>query len=307
MPAPKKSANFWRSNVPGLASSVISASGTSGTRARTAGEQPIDGRGGEEAGRAAADEHGADLAAPDRRQRGLEIGEQRIDVRVFGNRAARLVRVEVAVRALAHAPRQVHVQRQRRQHGEARTGEARHGHRRRSRRQSRPDLRFLDALDERAHRPAAMRHRVLLRERHFGAGQSGRQVDEVRVVAEAAVPARRVDDRARAMRLRRSSVPGRRRGAPAPARSSSARAGRPHPAARRRASRCCARRTWAPPRSAPTARPARRRARPRTRPNRRRARAASRARSRAAPSRARSRRTSRAALPPRECRGRPAR
>ena len=42
-------------------------------------------------------------------QRRFEIRDQRIDIGAFGNRPARLMRVEVAVRALAHAPRKVDV------------------------------------------------------------------------------------------------------------------------------------------------------------------------------------------------------
>jgi hypothetical protein len=80
-----------------------------------AAEQAVDRVGGEDARRSAADEHADDLAAPYERQRALEVLQQRVDVLRLGNVAACLVRVEVAVRALAHAPRDVHVQRQRRQ------------------------------------------------------------------------------------------------------------------------------------------------------------------------------------------------
>jgi hypothetical protein len=78
--------------------------------------QPFDGGGREQAGRAAADEHAVHGAAPHQRQRGIQVGQQRVEVAVE-RRLARchLVRVEVAVRALAQAPRQVHVDRQRRQ------------------------------------------------------------------------------------------------------------------------------------------------------------------------------------------------
>ena len=81
-------------------------------------QQAIDRRGREQAGRAAAEEHAHDLAAPHVGQGELEIAQQRIDVGVLGNLAARLVRIEVAIGTLLEAPRQVHVQRQRRQHGE---------------------------------------------------------------------------------------------------------------------------------------------------------------------------------------------
>ena len=92
-------------------------------------EQPVDGGRAEEARRAAADEHRDDLAAPDRRQRKLQVGQQRIDVGVLRHVAARFVRVEVAVRTLADAPWDVHVERERRQHREVRPGEARGRHR----------------------------------------------------------------------------------------------------------------------------------------------------------------------------------
>ena len=84
-----------------------------------AGDQAVDLRRLEQAGRAAADEHAVDGAAPDERQAGFQIGHQRIDVarllRGGVGALAPLVRVEIAVGALADAPRQVHVQRQRRQ------------------------------------------------------------------------------------------------------------------------------------------------------------------------------------------------
>jgi hypothetical protein len=68
-----------------------------------------------QAGRAAADEHRVDLAAPDQRQRLFEVGAQRVQVGLLRHRAVRFVRIEIAVRALAHAPGPVDVQRQRRQ------------------------------------------------------------------------------------------------------------------------------------------------------------------------------------------------
>ncbi len=119
-PAAKNPANFCRSNVPGFASSVISAPGMMRQPCADAAEQAVDRVGGEDARRSAADEHADDLAAPHERQRALEILQQRVDVLRLGDLAARLVRVEVAVRALAHAPRNVHVQRKWRQDGELR-------------------------------------------------------------------------------------------------------------------------------------------------------------------------------------------
>ena len=51
-----------------------------------------------------------------------QVAQQRVDVLDVRQRAARFVGVEVAVRALAHAPRQVHVERQRRQAVETKPG-----------------------------------------------------------------------------------------------------------------------------------------------------------------------------------------
>ena len=65
---------------PGLASSVTLRVGQQRHARADAGQQPVDRRGGEQARRAAADEDRHDLAAPDRRQRELEVGEQRVDV-----------------------------------------------------------------------------------------------------------------------------------------------------------------------------------------------------------------------------------
>ena len=60
-----------------------------------------------------------DTPSPHRGQHPFEVDEQRIDVFALRQRSAPLVRIEVAVRALAHAPRKVHVQRERRENGEA--------------------------------------------------------------------------------------------------------------------------------------------------------------------------------------------
>src|SRR5690606_3355997 len=77
-------------------------------------QEAVDLRRWKQAWRAAAEEHAVHGAAPGQRQVVVEVGQQRVDVAVERQRPARLVRVEVAVRALAHAPGQVHVQRQRR-------------------------------------------------------------------------------------------------------------------------------------------------------------------------------------------------
>ena len=83
-----------------------------------AGQQAVDAFRRHEARRAAADEDAVDAATPHERQRRLEVGEQRVEIARLGNLAALLVRIEVAVRALAQAPRHVHVQRERRQRAE---------------------------------------------------------------------------------------------------------------------------------------------------------------------------------------------
>ena len=83
------------------------------------GEQPIDRFGREQARRAAADEDAHDAAAPHQRQDGIEIGAHGVEVAVFRWRAsAPLVGIEVAIWTLLQAPRQVHVQRQRRRRAE---------------------------------------------------------------------------------------------------------------------------------------------------------------------------------------------
>ena len=50
------------------------------------GQQPIDRFGREEARRAAADEDAVDAPAPDERQRGFEVGAQRVQVARLGQR-----------------------------------------------------------------------------------------------------------------------------------------------------------------------------------------------------------------------------
>ncbi len=93
-------------------------------------EQQVDRPGREQARRAAADEDALNRSAPDQRERGLEVRDQRVDVAALeigrdptlrrlarGTRidtGAQFVRIEVAVRALANAPRKVQVERERR-------------------------------------------------------------------------------------------------------------------------------------------------------------------------------------------------
>ena len=78
-------------------------------------QQAVDMRRAEQAGRAAAHEHRLHPPAPDQGQGAFQVGNQRVDIAVLVQRAARLVRVEVAIRAFAHAPGKVNVQRQGRQ------------------------------------------------------------------------------------------------------------------------------------------------------------------------------------------------
>ena len=90
------------------------------------GENAVDRLGREQARRAAAEEDRQDPPSPDRRQCEFEIGDERVDVLRFGNRASPLVRVEVAVRTFLDAPRYVNVQRERRERRETRRGRRRH-------------------------------------------------------------------------------------------------------------------------------------------------------------------------------------
>ena len=83
-------------------------------------QHPVDRRGRKKARRAAADEYRDDPASPDRGQCGLEIGDEGVDVGGLREIAFRLVRIEVAIRAFADAPRNVHVKRERRQRREPR-------------------------------------------------------------------------------------------------------------------------------------------------------------------------------------------
>ena len=81
-------------------------------------EQGRNGFGREQAGGTPTDEHGHHRPPPDQRQGGLQVGTQRVDIglRALGVDPLRgLVAVEVAIRAFAQAPGQVHVQRQGRQ------------------------------------------------------------------------------------------------------------------------------------------------------------------------------------------------
>src|SRR6185437_4607321 len=57
--------------------------------------------------------------SPDFRERRFQVRHEGLDVLALGKLAALLVRIEVAIGALAQAPRDVHVERERRQLREA--------------------------------------------------------------------------------------------------------------------------------------------------------------------------------------------
>ena len=82
-------------------------------------EQNSKGLGREEAGRAAAEVHGGDASITESFAFPFEIVEQRLAVFGLAQRFLQRVRVEVAVGALSHAPREVDV--------EAHCGRRRHG------------------------------------------------------------------------------------------------------------------------------------------------------------------------------------
>ncbi len=78
-------------------------------------ENPAQCLGGKQAGRAATEENRAEPAALDLIEILVEIGQQRRDVFIFRQLRPGRMGIEVAVRALAHAPGDMHVGRQRRQ------------------------------------------------------------------------------------------------------------------------------------------------------------------------------------------------
>jgi len=87
------------------------------------GDEPVDRGGLEEARRSAADENRVERAPPHLGQVRFQVGHEGVDVLRFRHIAACLVRIEIAIRALADAPRDVDVERKRRKlhelHGEA--------------------------------------------------------------------------------------------------------------------------------------------------------------------------------------------
>src|SRR5271168_2726220 len=66
----------------------------------------------EQARRPAAKKYAVDPAPRHACCLGLEIPDQRVDIRDVGLAGLQLMRIEIAVRAFAHAPRHVHVQRE---------------------------------------------------------------------------------------------------------------------------------------------------------------------------------------------------
>src|SRR5258708_33323135 len=85
-------------------------------------DQGLDWSRRKKARRAASEENTVDAPSPDVGKRELEIRDQRFDVGPLGNIAPRLVGIEIAVRALLHAPGNVHVERQGREHAKPDAG-----------------------------------------------------------------------------------------------------------------------------------------------------------------------------------------
>ena len=82
------------------------------------GEQSVEPARRQETRRAAADEDRVNAPPPNLRQHAFQITAQGVQVSLFRDRreaAGMLVRVEIAIRTLLHAPGEMHVERQRRQ------------------------------------------------------------------------------------------------------------------------------------------------------------------------------------------------
>jgi hypothetical protein len=116
--AARKAENFPASKVPGLASSVISQSAAIGSRARRSDSSPsspsADSRLGVPPPKKMLTMRRPQISG----SAASRSAQQRLEIARLGNRldaAGRLVRVEVAVRALAYAPGKVHIKGQRRQ------------------------------------------------------------------------------------------------------------------------------------------------------------------------------------------------
>ena len=173
-PAARYSANCPRSIVPGFASSVISMPSANPSLRAHVFQQPPDGRRRKQAGSSSTHEDAGERPDFDVGQLGFQVTQQRIDVALFGQFLAQRVRIEVAVRAFLHAPREVGVQRERRRfHARA------------------------PKLGEKCARSlAAMAELVAQFRGHLRRGLRLAAWNEDRVVAETAVAAGRLGDRA---------------------------------------------------------------------------------------------------------------
>ena len=90
--------------------------GDDGQPGPQAGQQPVNGRPRKQAGRTATNEHRHHPVSPDERQAGVQIGFQRRQIGVLIHPVGRqVVRIEVTVRTLPQAPRDVDIHRERRQ------------------------------------------------------------------------------------------------------------------------------------------------------------------------------------------------
>src|SRR6266480_2592720 len=85
-------------------------------------DQSVDRGRRKKAGRAAPEENTGDAPPPDVGKRKLEIGHERFDVGLLRNVSPRLVGIEIAVGALLHAPGNVDVESEGRQHSEPDAG-----------------------------------------------------------------------------------------------------------------------------------------------------------------------------------------
>jgi len=90
-------------------------------------DQGLDRGRRKEAGRAAPEEDTGDAPPPDVGKRELEIGYERFDIGPLGDIASHLVGIEIAVGALLHAPGDMNVEGERREHAKPDAG-GRGGH-----------------------------------------------------------------------------------------------------------------------------------------------------------------------------------
>ena len=174
-----------RSKVPGLASSVISASGSSGTRARMP------------ASRRRSPRRRNRLGVPPPMKTCRPCGPRSTAARTRGRRAARRRTRPRAASPRASCELKSQYGHLRRHHGmctySASGGSAAKRGRARRRRRRTSRLRAHGSSSLRRRRASSARSalprcetRVLLRERQLGAGEPRRRVEEMRVVAEAA-------------------------------------------------------------------------------------------------------------------------